>query len=75
MPKRYGRWAGHPAGQPEDPARCVIEVPFPGRSMLSRQCGRKRGHGDGALYCAQHAKWSPGKRSFRTPPEILKWDQ
>lgn len=58
----YGRWAGNERGTPEDKTRCV-EIVFPRGSMISHQCGRKRGHGDGGLFCAAHAKktrhWVP----------------
>lgn len=52
--RRYGHWAGNPAGVPEDPERCIEEVPGPG--MAWKQCARKRGHGRSQLYCWQHAR-------------------
>lgn len=50
----YGRWAGNPKGNPEDPTRCVEEVCSGGREMTFYQCLRKRGHGPEGLYCKQH---------------------
>ncbi len=50
----YGAWAGDPAGTPEDTARCIEEVMGSGRDMHSYQCGKKRGHGEGGLYCRIH---------------------
>ncbi len=52
--RRYRVWAGSPKGTPEDPRRCVASVAEGDRSVLSRQCGRKRRHG--GLLCMQHAK-------------------
>jgi hypothetical protein len=54
--RRYRCWAGSPKGTPEDKSRCVESVHDEGRSPLSHQCGRKRGHGPEGLYCKQHAK-------------------
>ena len=65
--RRYGKWAGNPQGEPEDPELCVAEVPnYP--AWAPRQCSRKRGHGPEGLYCRQHgqrkergqAVWEPG---------------
>jgi hypothetical protein len=51
--RRYGKWAGNPAGMRENLARCVVNVrPFY-RSHESRQCTRYRKVGE---LCAQHAK-------------------
>lgn len=52
---RYNVWAGNPKGHPEDPARCVEEIGFGERGAMHRQCPRPRGHGEGSLYCKQHA--------------------
>lgn len=52
----YGKWAGKPKGTPEDKTRCITEVAEGGRSLLLRQCYRKRGHGENGLFCKQHAK-------------------
>jgi hypothetical protein len=55
QPKRvYCCWAGNPKGTPENTANCIEDVPDAGRSVLSHQCTRKRGHGEGGLYCKQH---------------------
>ena len=51
MTRRYGAWAGNPAGTPEDPFKCIEVVPDGYRSC---QCSRKRGHGPDGLYCRQH---------------------
>ncbi len=53
--RRYGEWAGDPKGTAEDPTRCVKEVWPNDRAGIAHQCFRKRGHGEGGLYCAQHA--------------------
>lgn len=52
MVYHYGKWAGNPKGQPEDPKRCAAQV-LPTSTPISHQCSRKRRHG---LYCTQHAK-------------------
>ena len=49
----YGRWAGCPAGTPEDPTRCIEQV---WSNMVGQQCGRRRGYGKDGQYCKQHAK-------------------
>jgi hypothetical protein len=42
----------------EDPERCIEKVAdFTGFHFL--QCMRKRGFGEGGLYCKQHAKRHP----------------
>lgn len=51
--RRYGKWAGNPEGQAEDPELCIAEVAEGGRSALFYQCGRKRKVGD---LCTQHAR-------------------
>ena len=63
--RRYGQWAGNPRGFPEDEGRCVEEVYPAGRSIISYQCSRKRGHGEGGLYCYQHSRDSKGIRPIR----------
>ncbi len=55
MTRRYGQWAGCPQGQPENTDHC-IETVSDDFSPPSRQCGRKRGHGPGGLYCKQHGR-------------------
>lgn len=52
-PRRFGRWAGNPAGDSEDPARCVEEVFL--LHGTPYQCQRKRGYGKHGAYCQQHA--------------------
>ena len=64
-PRRYGQWAGDPRGVAEDPARCVEEVYPTGRSMIPFQCRRKRGHGEGGLYCYQHSRSTINIRPIR----------
>lgn len=54
--RRYRTWAGNPGGNKEDRTRCVVVVHDGGRSPLSHQCSRRRGHGPDGLFCAQHAK-------------------
>lgn len=54
--RRYRVWAGCPGGIKEDTTRCICSVRDQGRSPLSSQCSRKRGHGPDGLYCKQHAK-------------------
>lgn len=53
--RRYGCWAGNPAGKRERPERCVVSVYQP-HSRISCQCSRARGQGPDGLYCGQHAK-------------------
>lgn len=67
--RRYREWAGQPKGQPEDPALCIASVPEGGRSPLSRQCGRKRGHGPGKAFCAQHGAMKDKGRYVSVPEE------
>jgi hypothetical protein len=64
--RRYRMWGGNPRGTPEDKTRCVVSVHDTGRSPLSHQCERKRGHGPDGEYCAQHAK----KLTLKT---AVKW--
>lgn len=54
--RRYGPWAGNPKGMPEDPARCIAEVAYGGRSVRFHQCSKKRGKGPHGLYCGTHAR-------------------
>jgi hypothetical protein len=62
-PRRYGCWAGNPKGKAEDPERCTEESQDK-VSRLFHQCYRKRGFGQGGLYCRQHAKWHPVDKGF-----------
>ena len=50
----YGRWSGRPQGTRENTALCVVSVMPPGRGVIARQCGRKRGHGPNGEYCNLH---------------------
>jgi hypothetical protein len=54
--RRYGVWAGLPNGMKEDINRCVVEVPYGGRSMLFHQCVRRRGKGPDGLFCTLHTR-------------------
>lgn len=57
----YDKWAGS-LGIPEDPKRCVAEVPD-GTGWHRYQCRRKRGYGPNGEYCKQHAKKQEEKKS------------
>ncbi len=52
--RRYGEWAGRPHGEPEDKARCIVQVPNP-PAWAGAQCSRKRGYGPDREFCKQHA--------------------
>ena len=54
--RRYGVWAGRPAGTPRDPARCAQEIRSRHVGDVGRQCTRRRGLGPGGEFCAQHAR-------------------
>ena len=54
--RRYRVWGGSPGGTREDTAQCIVPVADGGRSVLTHQCYRRRGHGPEGLYCAQHAR-------------------
>lgn len=49
----YGRWAGKPTGEKEDPELCLEEV---WDRFMAHQCLRRRGHGPDGAFCKQHAK-------------------
>ena len=57
--RRYNKWVGNPKGSREDLKRCVAEVSNNDRSILFHQCLRKRGFGEGGLFCYQHTKLEP----------------
>jgi hypothetical protein len=59
--RRYGQWAGMPRGVSENTFHCVEEIQ-PRDSYLFSQCSRKRGHGQCAEYCKQHAKLYPTQK-------------
>lgn len=52
--RRYGQWAGNPAGRAENPTKCIESVPGKGRAAIPRQCIFPRGHGPEGLYCKRH---------------------
>ena len=62
--RRYGVWVGSPGGVPENVGRC-IEVVYPQEQWATRQCLRRRGHGEDGLYCKQHAKRHPASGADR----------
>ena len=51
--KVYGKWAGNSRGTPEDTTKCIKTI-WGGPCSHGRQCSRKRGYGEGGLYCKQH---------------------
>lgn len=61
--RRYGQWAGNPAGYKENITRCAYEVwRTVGRTSMAGQCDRPRGHGPDGLYCKQHDPEAERKR-------------
>jgi len=66
--RRYGKWAGIPNGTAEDTLRCIAQVPEDGRSVLFRQCGRKRRDGLNGL-CRQHHNMRQKGHMVSVPPE------
>jgi len=67
----YGRWAGNKTGTPEDPSRCIVQVPQHAGSYVYRQCSRKRGHGVHLDLCGIHARkeFARGRSCLYIPPE------
>jgi hypothetical protein len=53
--RRYGVWAGDPAGRAEDTTRCIEKVQDP-VSRQFYQCSRRRGYGPNGEFCKQHGK-------------------
>lgn len=49
---RYGVWNGDRKGEPYEPHRCAYAIMD---GYVSRQCSRKKGHGDKGLFCKQHS--------------------
>ena len=49
--RRYGQWAGNTSGVAENLYNCIQVVWF---GMMHRQCSKRRGYGDGGMYCKQH---------------------
>ncbi len=70
--KRYGSWAGNPAGKKADPERCCVQVQEPGRGGLFHQCYKKRGHGPEQAYCSQH---NPEKVEARRAEQDRKFKE
>lgn len=53
--KRYGAWAGLPAGHKPDFTLCCVEVVDNStRWPHYHQCSKKRGYGPDSAYCKQH---------------------
>jgi hypothetical protein len=50
---RYGRWAGKPFGNGYDSVKCAAEV---ADGWMHKQCAKKPGYGQDALYCKTHEK-------------------
>ncbi len=65
--RTYGGWAGDPR-DPEDPKRCVVEVPSPRYSRHSHQCRYSRGHGPQRDLCKIHSRIPREKLSI--PPDV-----
>ena len=68
----YGAWVGNPKGRLEDTALCIEEVIEPGRGGFFHQCGKRRGHGKGGLYCKIH---DPEYVNAKQQAERDKWDK
>jgi hypothetical protein len=66
--RRYGAWGGAPKGYPENPERCIVEVPEGGRSPLFYQCRRNRGKGPNGEYCGIHAAKLAKGKPVSVPP-------
>jgi hypothetical protein len=56
--RRYGVWSGNPKGYRYKPDQCSIQVSdgTAWAAANAHQCSRKSGHGDGGMFCKQHAK-------------------
>lgn len=53
---RYGMWSGNPTGKPYLQHYCAYPI-FPSlTSVIERQCSRRPGFGQDAIFCHQHAK-------------------
>ncbi len=65
MKRRYRTWGGNPRGDAENITRCIESVADGGRSCLSHQCYRKRGHGPQGLFCRQHGIKAELGKSWR----------
>lgn len=60
----YDQWAGNPKGTPENPAKCIAEVPSAiARGMVYRQCEYPRGHGPDGLYCRKHGRRAAARQA------------
>ena len=64
--RRYGVNRLNPTGTPEDPERCIVEVPV---GVVPEQCQHPRGYGPNGAYCAQHAKWV-NEGDLVVPPDL-----
>lgn len=71
----YGRWAGNPAGRPEDVRRCIAVVHHGNFSPGGAQCSHKRGQGPDGLYCGTHNPEKVAERRAKAQAEAdAKWD-
>lgn len=71
--KRYGSWAGNPAGRAEDPKRCVADL-YDRYHPGGYQCSRARGHGPDGRYCKQHDPAAvAAKNAARDAAYKAKW--
>lgn len=53
--ERYAQWGGNPKGNAYKPDRCAESI-WTSVWDMGRQCSRPNGHGEGGLFCKQHAK-------------------
>ena len=54
--RRYGKWAGNPAGDPLKPEHCREEIYV---NYIPQQCTRTAGHGRDSEFCKTHARRYP----------------
>lgn len=75
--RRYGRDATNTKGRVEDTSRCVYEVARNhGRWTNFYQCNRKRGHGEGGLFCSLHTAEAIKKRKEdRDRRGVERWER
>lgn len=74
-PRRYGAWAGNPAGRAEDPTKCIHAL-FDRYHPGGYQCTRKRGHGPEGLHCKQHDPVAvKAKSDAKWAAYNAKWDE
>ena len=67
-PRTYG--VGY-SEKPEDPTRCIEFVHLT-HSWGMHQCSRKRGHGEGGFYCAQH---DPARVKAKQEEATARWQE